>query len=552
MSKKLTKIVAISLLSLIVPVAVVVTAVCLSTAVTYSVTIDTKGFENVGAITYKVNGKDYEEGMRFKKGSTVVVTANTTGYDFKGWYDCAIGAITADKEVVEKESTYTFEIQRDTMITAQSDIIVYSVSYDGVASVSLKYGEDLKDTTALAIPTGKYFAGWKLDVNNDGALSGDELTAGYSAKAIFDKKEVALIASIEDICYNVSYKGAEGSSKLVWGADLAEGSVVTAPAGHHFTKWMLDDKAFTKAEFDAKYMNSDVELVPAFELNKYMVKYDEAEAVEVTYGEALASTLQTAAAGKYFAGWTMAGDEKVYTVADFTQANGADIELSTKFYDIYYMVSFDGAEAVKVMYNTELTTVEKAADEDKANGIVFDTWKLGEADVDNATFDAETYMNGKEVVRLTSVQKDLYEINDSYKLVKFGKLEYNTGDVGLLAMAENDPNEMILDKNTWINEIQENESVKINFKEKKISVLYNYFINVYQKGSSEKYTLKKIEVRYEANDGTQHSVYLDYTDALTVDSIIKEFLKLTKDANEEITSRVLPLEISLNFIYARA
>lgn len=552
MSKKLTKIVAISLLSLIVPVAVVVTAVCLSSAVTYSVAIDTKGFENVGAINYKVNGKDYEEGMRFRKGSTVVVTVETEGYAFKGWYDCAVGAITADTKVVSENATYSFEIEKDTIITAQSDIKVYSVSYDGSNAVSLKYGAGLKDSTTKVIPEGKYFAGWKLDINNDGVLSGDELTANYSSRAMFENNTVSLIASIEDICYNVSYKGAEGSSKLVWGADLAEGSVVTAPAGHHFTKWMLDDKAFTKAEFDAKYMNSDVELVPAFELNKYMVKYDEAEAVEVTYGDALASTLQTVAAGKYFAGWTMAGDEKVYTVADFTQANGADIELSTKFDDIYYMVSFDGAEAVKVMYNTELTTVEKAADEDKANGIVFDTWKLGEADVDNAIFDAETYMNGKEVVRLTSVQKDLYELNDSYKLVKFGKLEYNTGDVELLAMAENDPNEMILDKNTWINEIQENESVKINFKEKKISVLYKNFINVYRMRSSEKYTLKKIEVMYEAKDGTPYYGNLEYTNALTVDSIIKEFLKLTKDANEEITSRVLPLEISLNFIYARA
>ena len=101
MSKSLTKILTICILALIIPVAIVVTAICLSNAVTYTLTLAIDGFEeNAGAITLKVNGKDYVKPVQISRNSLVTLSVDSTGYDFGGWFLGTANEISAEDKAI--------------------------------------------------------------------------------------------------------------------------------------------------------------------------------------------------------------------------------------------------------------------------------------------------------------------------------------------------------------------------------------------------------------------------------------------------------------------
>lgn len=531
MSKKLTKIIAISLLALIVPVAIVVTAICLSSAVTFSLKIDTLGYENVGAISYKVNGKDYEDGMRVKKDSKVTVTVETTGYDFKGWYNGTAENLTLNTEAVSTEMSYTFDMTQDIEISTKSNIIVYSVKYDGAEAESVKYGAFLKGATTSL--DGKYFAGWKLDADKDGALSDSEKDAGYVGIANFTEREVNLIASIEDVYYYVSYNGSE-AVKLVYGSALADGTGIIAPTGKHFTGWELDGTPVTEAKFAKAYENGNANLTAKFETIKYNVKYNGGDAVEVEYGATL-NTEWTVADGKYLAGWTLEGVD--YTVATFpaTYTNGSVVELTPSIKDIHYMVSYDGSEAKDVAWGTAL---ENGSDEDRENGIVFDHWTLNGVKVESAKF--EGYKNG-DTVALVSAQKDLYAENDSYKTVNI-RVNYVTAD-GKILSKDGFVELMIINKN-YNNAVKEDNSLTYDFSKEKVNALYSSYNEVKELGTEVKYKLTKVFVTYKnANEEKQSG---EYNTTVTIAELINALEEL---AGDEITSRTAPLTLNITFLY---
>lgn len=531
MSKKLTKIIAISLLALIVPVAIVVTAICLSSAVTFSLKIDTLGYENVGAISYKVNGKDYEDGMRVKKDSKVTVTVETAGYDFDGWYNGSADSLTLDTEAVSTELSYTFDMTQDIELSTKSNIIVYSVKYDGAEAESVKYGSFLKDSTTSL--DGKYFAGWKLDADNDGVLSDAEKEAGYVGIANFTEREVSLIASIEDVHYYVSYNGSE-AVKLVYGSALADGTGVVAPTGKYFTGWELDGAPVTEAKFAKAYENGNVNLTATFETIKYSVKYNGADPVEVEYGSTL-NTEWTVEEGKYLAGWTLEGVD--YTVATFpaTYTNGSVVELTPSIKDIHYMVSFDGSEAKDVAWGAVL---ENGSDRDRENGIVFDYWTLNGAKVESAKF--EGCKNG-DTVALVSAQKDLYVANDSYKTVNI-RVNYVTAD-GKMLSKDGLVELMVIDQN-YNNAVKDDNTLTNDFSSMTVGTVYSGYETVKELGTDESYALTKVFVTYKNADGERQSGEFDTT--VTIAELINALEEL---AGDDMTSRTAPLTLNITFLY---
>ena len=66
MTRKLAKIIAIALICVLVPAAIAITVVCFANAEVFALSIATVGFENVGSITYSVNGKAYSEKVNLK------------------------------------------------------------------------------------------------------------------------------------------------------------------------------------------------------------------------------------------------------------------------------------------------------------------------------------------------------------------------------------------------------------------------------------------------------------------------------------------------------
>ena len=112
MNKNLAKIITICVLAVIIPVAIIVTAVCLSSAVTYSLTLAIEGtVENVGEYTLKVNGKEYKDALKFSKGQNITVEVETTGYNFAGWYEGETFSREGDKAVSNNEK-FTFQTSK--------------------------------------------------------------------------------------------------------------------------------------------------------------------------------------------------------------------------------------------------------------------------------------------------------------------------------------------------------------------------------------------------------------------------------------------------------
>ena len=208
MSKRLTKILTISLLAVMVPVAIIIIAICLSTAVSFNLKIDTKGYENVGNISITVNGNEYTDAVRIAKNSEVTVTVSTIGYDFEGWYACEAKDVIQDSEAITDEKSYTFTIVKDTVLTANINIIEYAITYGTETPVNVKYGAALKEAED---EDENVFYGWKI--------AGDDTI--YTT-AIFngDSREITLNAFRENI-YEVeeSYK----SVKINWDYFVVDG-----------------------------------------------------------------------------------------------------------------------------------------------------------------------------------------------------------------------------------------------------------------------------------------------------------------------------------------
>lgn len=272
MSKSLTKILTICILALIIPVAIVVTAICLSNAVTYTLTLAIDGFEeNAGAITLKVNGKDYVEPVQISRNSLVTLSVDSTGYDFGGWFLGTPEEISAeDKEISDKKS-FTIKINEDLTLTAMNEIIVYSISYDEETATQVKYGSELKVISDEDRTNGIVFKGWKMEGSEN-----------VYTKALFGTEKDVALTSVQDLIkYNISYNGEEPVS-VEFGTALKEFEDQDRENGLVFEGWKIngDETVYVEAKFLDYDENQVINLVSSqknlFEgvVKEITVKYD--------------------------------------------------------------------------------------------------------------------------------------------------------------------------------------------------------------------------------------------------------------------------------------
>ena len=314
MSKSLTKILTICILALIIPVAIVVTAICLSNAVTYTLTLAIDGFEeNAGAITLKVNGKDYVKPVQISRNSLVTLSVDSTGYDFGGWFLGTADEISAEDKAISNEKSFTIKINEDLTLTAMNEIIVYSISYDEETATQVKYGSELKVIPDEDRTNGIVFKGWKME--------GSEKVY---RKALFGTEKDVALTSVQDLIkYNISYNGEEPVN-IEFGTALKDFEDEDRENGLVFEGWKIngDETVYVEAKFLDYDENQVINLVSSQRLIKYNISYNGEEPVSVEFGTALKDFEdQDRENGLVFEGWKINGDETVYTEAKFLDYN---------------------------------------------------------------------------------------------------------------------------------------------------------------------------------------------------------------------------------------
>ena len=181
MSKQLIKILVICALVVICPLVIVGVALMSQEAVGCTLTIYDGGVEKMGEtdfggkssnVTIMVDGKAHDSNkITLTKRSEVTVTYEGVGYDFVGWFNGNYNEINVETDkVLNKvgEFTYTFEIEKDTVLTAVRNVKTFNVSYAGnyddnstvmdVVSKTYEYNEPLATVEAKS---EKYaLAGW--------------------------------------------------------------------------------------------------------------------------------------------------------------------------------------------------------------------------------------------------------------------------------------------------------------------------------------------------------------------------------------------------------
>ena len=272
MSKSLTKILTICILALIIPVAIVVTAICLSNAVTYTLTLAIDGFEeNTGAITLKVNGKDYVEPVQISRNSLVTLSVDSTGYNFSGWFLGTPEEISAEDEEISDKKSFTIKINEDLTLTAMNEIIVYSISYDEETATQVKYGSELKVIPDEDRTNGIVFKGWKMEGSEN-----------VYTKALFGTEEDVALTSVQGLIkYNISYNGEE-PVVVEFGTALKDFEDQDRENGLVFEGWKIneDETVYTEAKFLDYDENQVINLVSSqknlFEdvVKEITVKYD--------------------------------------------------------------------------------------------------------------------------------------------------------------------------------------------------------------------------------------------------------------------------------------
>lgn len=169
MSKQFAKILTICALAIIIPIAIVGTAILLSNSVKYTVSTEIIGLqEGIGKALIKINDK-YQDKVAVSRNSIVKLSIDTTGYNFNGWFEG-----TEEEPKVDAEDNivlnYEFKIDHDINFKALVERFVFNVSYDnGATTEPIAYGEKLKEAESSASGTTGYewYVGWQVNGEGD-------------------------------------------------------------------------------------------------------------------------------------------------------------------------------------------------------------------------------------------------------------------------------------------------------------------------------------------------------------------------------------------------
>lgn len=283
MSKSFTKVLTICSLVLVVMAIIVASAICLTTTVSYKVTVDAilRGVENLpdGAnkdVVIKINGK---EGKTYnaQKGEKITVEyAGLDNYNFVGWMK---GQYLETAELSDKACS--FEINADTKVSVVFDahkFYQFNVGHTSDTTVSggkidVKvegtdfYGSNgvyqVKDGSEFKVSytaVGYDFVNWG---------SADKTANPYVIEKVWGPQ--SLTAEFNAIRYNVKYGEQAQPVSMKYGDTLkavADEYIISTELGNYwktFEGWKIGNTKYDKAIFNVAKENRDITLTAHIE-----------------------------------------------------------------------------------------------------------------------------------------------------------------------------------------------------------------------------------------------------------------------------------------------
>lgn len=418
MSNKLTKILTYCTLVLVILAVVITTAICLTTALTYKVSVDVV-IQNAATVspdanvTVKVNGKElstqYENQTlvaNVKRDSEATITFELTDYELVGLYNGSKASYQGSDSILEdaQEFVYKAKISKDsnyTLVVDASQFEKITLGYvadkpvedveGGAISLNatgesvyqdkenknIYWAKNGTDVTVSYSASEYDFAGWKQDQGTDYVSQAQEykfsasadttITADFKAFVYYQiKVESAIDQEVAGGSVTVAVNDAE-TVKVRSGQEV----ILTASAvGYNFAGWENEaQEAIGNGSATYKFVPTESMTYTAnFTAKQFLVTYNygsgSTEQVTLTYGEPLKSDVADVyeKGWKVFQGWETAG--KVYTAATFS-GTAEEVELTAAYTvqsEIDYTINIDATDYSlqgSISYNT-------------ANGLVLD------------------------------------------------------------------------------------------------------------------------------------------------------------------------------------
>lgn len=175
MSKYLVKILSICAFVIIIPLAILATALCVTGSASYKVRLYIVG-QDAEASTANckvlVNGKESKNNVfSFAKGEEAILTFESEGYDFVGWYNGTDKTYNGEEAPVTANVTYSIKVTGNVSMTAKCAIKTYEVTYKGFqkdkvtpfdyGTITYKYGKELVKIN------DESFRGWRVEGTDD-------------------------------------------------------------------------------------------------------------------------------------------------------------------------------------------------------------------------------------------------------------------------------------------------------------------------------------------------------------------------------------------------
>ena len=214
---------------------------------------------------------------------------------------------------------------------------------DEVTGVS---GEYTLPACGFTAPSGKYFAGWKVNGEGDLLQPGAKITVSADTR---------IVAQWNVTKYTVTFDANGGTGTMAavndqLGEYTLPENAFTAPAGKHFAGWKVNGEGSLLQPGAKIEISANTSLVAQWALTTYTVSFDAnggtgtMNAIPEQLGEyTLPDCTFTAPAGKHFIGWKVNGEGDL--VQPGAKINvGANVKLVAQWAVTKYTISFSAGE----------------------------------------------------------------------------------------------------------------------------------------------------------------------------------------------------------------
>ena len=300
MTKYLVKIISICSFIVLIPVIIAGVALCAVGSSMYKLSAYVAGADSQNAsYTLFMGEKDKEkeeisEGL-YQKGTEVVVSIKTLGYDFVGWFkgdDKTFNQEESNKlDFVENEGMYstTVDLSANAQVTALLQVKKYTVKYTGFyddPNIALEektetpeYGEQLW-IPQKKLSNNVHFVGWQV-------ANGDSQT--FNKAEFATSGEIELVAVWSDMArveYYASHEEGERPflTQYVTAEQLAVYSMLdqndvkvieAVGKGYNFVAWEdMNLREVKDADMQEHANNFDAEAVYKIYVRKELIKYN--------------------------------------------------------------------------------------------------------------------------------------------------------------------------------------------------------------------------------------------------------------------------------------